>query len=107
MRHLHAGDEAVIDLLLLVAVDRIVEEEREVRDQVEVVAEAVGRDLGQRLVAAVLPLRADAVAIGVAAVGRVDRAEAVDQPVVDRALRRGFGGVPLAVVAHDRDARGR
>ena len=41
----HAGDEAVIDLLPLIAVHRVVQEEREVRDQVEVVAEAVGLDL--------------------------------------------------------------
>ena len=54
---LHAGDEAMVDLLLLIAVNRIVEEEREVRDQIEVVADPVGRDLGQRRAAAVLPLR--------------------------------------------------
>ena len=39
--HLHARDEAAINLFLLVAVHGIVEEEREVRDEVQVVRESV------------------------------------------------------------------
>ena len=83
----HARDEAVIDLLALIAAHGIVEEEGEVGDQTEVVAEAVRLNLAQRLAAAVLPFAADAVAIRVPAVGRVDGSETVDEPGVDRALR--------------------
>ena len=42
-----------------------------------------------------LPLERAAVAVGIAAVGRVDRAEAADQPGVDRALRDLVGRIPL------------
>ena len=47
MLDLGAGDEPVIDLVELIAVHRIVEEEGEVREQIEVVADAVGDDLGR------------------------------------------------------------
>ena len=70
---------AVIGLLELIAVHRVVEEEGEVREQVEVVADAVGGDLGGGVAARPLPLDRAAVAVGVAAVGRIDRAEAADE----------------------------
>ena len=47
----------MIDLLVLIAVHGIVEEEREVGDQVEVVADAVRLILRQRLTAAVAAIR--------------------------------------------------
>jgi hypothetical protein len=57
----------MIDLLSLVAANRVVQEEREIRDQVQVVAETEGLDLRQRVAGRVLPLTADAVAIRVPA----------------------------------------
>src|SRR5262245_58927285 len=54
--------EAVIDLLHLVAVLRIVKEEGEVRDEVQVVLGAVAGDLRQRRTRAALPFADDAVA---------------------------------------------
>jgi hypothetical protein len=70
--HFHTSDEAVVDLLLLIAMDGIIEEEGEVREEVQIVRKAVSRHLGERLVAAVLPLRAEAVPIGMTAVALVD-----------------------------------
>jgi hypothetical protein len=103
LKRSRAGDEAMIDLLTLIAVDGIIQKERKVRDQPEVVAEAVGLDLGERAPGSMLPFAAEAIAIGVSAIGRVDGAEAIDQPAVDRALWRGFGRIPPAVVAHERE----
>ena len=100
-----AGHPAPIDLLLLIAVHRIVEVEREVRHEVERVAHGVGRHLRERPRSAALPLEGDAVTAGLAAVGRVDGAEAIDQPVVDGALRRRLGGVPGAVIPRIREGQ--
>ena len=104
MRHLRAGDETMIGLLHLVAVHRIVEEVGEVREQIEVVADAVRGDAGRRVAvaAAVLPVGGPAVTIRVAAVGRIDRTEPADQAGADRAIGDLVGGIPLAVIAHRR-----
>ena len=97
---LAAGDEAMIRLFDLIAVDGIVQEVREVREEVEVVADAVDRDVGHGVAAAPLPLAGGAVAIRVAAVGRVDRAEPADDAVGDRRGRHLVGRIPPAVVSH-------
>src|SRR6187401_474965 len=90
----YAADEAMIHLLLLVAVHGIVKVKREVRDQIQVVAKQVALDLVQRIAGGMLPFAAAAPAVGVTTVGRVDRAETIDQPGRHRPLRRRFGGVP-------------
>src|SRR5262249_30711804 len=59
-------DEPVIGLVELVAVDRIVQKICEVGKQIEIVPDAVRRDLRRRVVARALPLERTAVTIGVA-----------------------------------------
>src|SRR6266853_6075139 len=103
MRDLPTHYPAIIDLLLLIAAHRVIEEEREVRDQIEIVLDAVEGDLGQRLAAAVLPFRSDAVSRSRAAVTRIDAPEASDETLRDGALGRRFGGVPLPVIPHERE----
>ncbi len=52
----------MIHLLELIAVNRIVEEEREVGDEIQVVRQPERRDLRQRRLGSVLPLAGDRVA---------------------------------------------
>ena len=72
MRHPAAGDEAVIRLLDLIAVLRVVEVVREVREQIEVVAGEVSGDARGRvaIAARALPVSDQAVAIRMTAVRR-------------------------------------
>ena len=100
LERLHAGDEPFVDLLVLVAVDRIVEKEREVVAQHQVVADAVCLNLVERRAGAMLPLEDTGHAMRVPSVGVVDSAEPVDLTRIDGALRRRLCGVPLAVVRH-------
>src|SRR5262249_31680762 len=100
MRQLAAGDVAVIALLELVAVDWIVQEEGEVREEIQVGRAAVRRSLRRRGAARALPLDRPAVTVGVAAVAGIDGAEAVDRAGLDGALRHLVGGAPPARIAH-------
>src|SRR3569623_1353255 len=49
------------------------------------------------------PVRGEALAVGVAAIGGIEGAKARDEALVDGALRYLVGGVPAAVVGHGRD----
>ena len=101
LKRLHAGDEAVIELLVLIAVHRIVEIEREVVEEHQVVADAVGLNFAQRRALAVLPFGGDAVAIACAR-RRSDRWIRSGRSAPASIARCGDAsrGVPLAVVAH-------
>ncbi len=119
----HAGDLAdhvVADLAaeggapvvlgVLVAVDRVVQEVGEVVEQGELVADGVGRGgdpAGTHVLAGGLDRQAEA--LGLAAVGGVERAEAADQALGHRAPRlvgRGVPGAPVIEGGHG-DAIGR
>ena len=91
-----AAGPAMVALLELIAASRIREEVGEVREQIEVVVEAVGHEPRLRLVVGAMPFPLHAVALRVAAVGRIERAEEADQR--DRALRDLIARVPLAVI---------
>jgi hypothetical protein len=80
MGHLESRDEPIVHLLHLIAVRRIVEIEREVENEIEVVPKPVRPYLGQRPAAALLPLTRQAVPARGASVGRIDGPEAIDQP---------------------------
>ena len=95
-----ARDEPVVRLLELVAVHRIVEKVREVREEIEVVADPVRADLRAHVLASALPLDRPAVAVGVAAVGLVDCAKPVDASRRDRARRNLIGRIPGPAVSH-------
>ena len=99
-----AVDVAVVGLLELVAVHRIVEEVREVGEQIELVLEPVGRRLELAAGERRRIVERQAVALRLAAVAVVERAVAADEAVVDRALGDLVGRVPLAAVGHRGDA---
>ena len=110
---LEARGHALVHLLELVGrrVGRVVQEVGEVREQVEVVVEGVGHQLRGGGVVAPVPLGNRAVALRVAAGGRVQRAEAADleaagDGVVARegALRDLVGAVPLAAIGEAQHA---
>ncbi len=98
--HAAAVKSAAIDLLDFVAVLRVDEVEREVREQVE----AVGARVGERGELAVfrgaeLVAGEDLVARGVAAFARVERPEARNDALFDGARRDLAGAVPVRGVA--------
>jgi hypothetical protein len=96
---------ALLGLLELVAVHRIVQEEREVRVQVQARLDRVGIELETAVGQPAFGLERQAVARGVAAVGRIDRAEAADQALIDRALRNLVGRVPVCRIRHRGERR--
>ena len=69
---------AAVELAELVAVDRVVEEIGEVVEQRQVLADDVGLGLGLRVALGAGPAARQAVAARLAAVGRIERAEAAD-----------------------------
>src|SRR5262249_59839682 len=93
-----ASDEPVVGLLELIAVLGIVEEEREVREEVHIVADAVSRDLRDRVAPRPLPLDRPAVAVRVATVARVERPAPAADASVNRALGHLVGRVPRAAI---------
>jgi hypothetical protein len=79
-RHIATAHGAAIHLLELVAVHRVAQEEREVRIQAEGRADHVGASAGCARIIGFRPGPGEAGARTLAAVGRVDCAEAADQP---------------------------
>ena len=73
---LEAVHLAVVALLELVAAQRVVEQEREVRVEIELVVDEVRAELGGALLVAAAPFGRDTRATRIAAVARVQRAEA-------------------------------
>src|SRR4051794_35585429 len=90
----------MVRLMELITVDGVVQEIREVRKEIEIVGDAVRGDLRRRVAARALPLGGSAVAIAVAAVGRIDGTESIDEAVVDRPLWNLIGGVPPSRIGH-------
>jgi hypothetical protein len=78
----------MVDLLSLISAYGIVEKEREVRDEIQVVAQPVRLNLAERVASPMLPVATDVVAIGLPAIGLVYRSEPIDETWVDGALRR-------------------
>ena len=102
---LGAVERAPIDLLDLVAVDRIAQKEREVREQVEAIRPGVGQRAQLAALGRAQAIRErDLVARGVSALVGIERAEARDQSLVDGARRDLARPVPVARVAHLADA---
>src|SRR5262245_38063445 len=82
-----AHHDPPIGLLELVSVDGIVEEEGEVRKQIEAIIDQISIGPGETLVVLVRPLTVQAKARGPATVGRINRPEARNQTLIDRPLR--------------------
>src|SRR5258705_4247850 len=101
LERLYSRHETVVQLVLLIAVHRIVEEEREVRDEIEIVGDAVRLHLGQHTARALLPFAAARVAVRMATISRINRSKAIDETGIDGTLRRRLRGVPATVVPHE------
>jgi hypothetical protein len=103
VRGIEPGDDAVsVHLLDLVAVVGIVQEEREVREQVELVVLEVRVDLrGARVRDEPAQVAVRVESLRAAALAVVDRAEAVDEPEADRALGDLARAEPVAVEVRD------
>ena len=78
----------------------VVEEKAEVGEQAQVGVDAEDLDVLHRAGPGVAPRAGEAVALGVAAVGGVDVAEAADQPAFTARSGDLVAGVPLVAVAH-------
>ena len=96
---------AMFGLLELVGVERcrIVQVVGEVGKQVHAGLDHVGVELEGAVVVAAFGVVRDAVARGLATIGRIDGTEAVDQAAVDGALRDLVGRVPAGRVGHGGD----
>ena len=93
-----AADPAAVGLLELIADGRGVEV-GEIGEEIEVVEEAVGQDAAGAVGIAAVPLGAELVALGLAAVAGVERVEAREAGLLERAGGNLVGGVPVAGVA--------
>jgi hypothetical protein len=103
VRHAPTGRHAAVRLLDLVAVDRVLEEVGEVREEIEPVAEHEAGHPRRRAARGPLRVGGKAVAVGLAPVRVVDVSESSDEPLVDRPLRHLVGRVPVGPVAHARE----
>ena len=101
--HPGAGRRPPVLLLELVAVDRIGQEVGEVLDEIQAVAQAVGRHAQRAVARRAQAVEGDAVPVGAADVGWIDGAEAGDQPGLDGPQGHLVGGVPVGRVAHAGD----
>ena len=99
---MNAIDGAPVGLLELVALHRVVEKIGEVGKQVEAVADGIGIDLVAATVEVGIARRGQRIARRASAVGGVEGTEARDIAAIDGPLPDLVGGVPLAVVAHQR-----
>ena len=77
---IHAQELALVGLLELVALVGIVEEVGEIVEEVQRRIDAVGLDDAGAAIVALAPAQAERIALGVAAVGLVDRAEPAEAP---------------------------
>src|SRR6266487_5747453 len=80
-----AKDIAIVRLFELVAV-RMVQEKGEVGKQIQLVLDGIGIEVKFAIAERLVPVEREAVALGLAAVGGVDSAEARDLPEIHRAL---------------------
>ena len=75
-----AIDRAPVELAELIAVDGIVEEVGEIVVELQRRADHIGVDLGLPVLARMRPIARQREAAGDAAIGRIERAEAADEP---------------------------
>ena len=92
--HFPPGDDPSIRLLELIAIVGIIEEKGEVRKQAQAVIRHIGIGLGESNVALVGPLPVQAIACGASTIGRIDRAQAGNQALIDGPLRDLIRRVP-------------
>jgi hypothetical protein len=104
MRALRTENAAPVGLLELVALDRVVQEVGEVGEQVEPVVDGVRAELGVAAGSLVEPLARQADALRLAAVRRVQAAEARQLAAAEEALGHLVGRGPAALVGHAGDA---
>ena len=81
-RTLLASAKSIGELLELVAVNRIVQEVREAREETELAADQVGVGSRHFARAGATPLPGQAIAIGAPAIGTIDRIEAAKRAIV-------------------------
>ncbi len=87
-------------LLELVPVVRVVQKVREIREELEAVAEEESRGANRRGASRALNLGRKTLAVRPAAVSRIDEPETGRQPARNRARRHLVGGVPVCPVPH-------
>ena len=75
----------MVRLVKLIAALGIVQQEREVREEIEIVRDAVRAQFRGGVAARALPLDRPAVAIGIAAVSGIEGSKAADDALPDRA----------------------
>jgi hypothetical protein len=82
-----AAEGAAIKLVELVAIDGVIEEISEVVEELQVGTHDIGADLALAVLARLRPVAGQAEAAGGAAIGRIERAEAANNALIDSALR--------------------
>src|SRR5690606_35653655 len=97
------GPAAPVPLADLIALERVVEEVREVGEQVEVVMDRVRVEPLTRVCPGTEIRRRDAEPAGLAAQRRIDRAQPLEEAVLHGAARDLIDRVPLVRVGHARD----
>ena len=97
-----AQGQAVFILRFLVAIDGIVQEMGEVVPQGQPVADGIGMGFERALAQRGVILAGQAVALRLAAIAGIERAEPADQALGDRAFRLVGGGIPQAAIIHRR-----
>src|SRR5262249_9461182 len=91
---------SAIELVELVTIDGVVEEVCEIVVELQVGADHIGTDLGLTVLARMRKIAGQAEAAGDAAIGGIERAEAADDALVDRALSDLIGGIPGVGIGH-------
>ena len=94
------GKRAAIELAELVAVDGIVEEIGEIVEELQRRADHIGADLALAVLARLRPVARQAETARGSAVGGIERAEPVDEALIDGALRHLIGRRPAVRIGH-------
>ncbi len=95
---------ALIEIAVGLAPGRIGQAPSEIVVQIKRALDCVDIRFPESVVLGLHHARRQREAFGIAAIGRIERAEAADQPRVDRAQRHLVGRVPLVGIGHARDA---
>src|SRR6185437_15975624 len=97
---IETANRAAIELVELVTIDGIVEEVREVVVQLQVGADQIGADLALTVLAGMREIAGKAETTGNAAIGRIERAQPIDDTLIDRALSHLVSRIPGIGIGH-------
>ena len=99
---IEATEGAAVELVELVAIDGVVEEVGEIVVELQIGTHDIAADLALPVSARMRKIAGQAEPAGHTAVGRIERAEAADAVLVDRALRHLIGRIPAVGIGHGR-----